>query len=229
VLAAKSVKHLQHLHLQFFREFFMTTHQSDVVRRAAPALAQSTRWLAPVLAAALCCAAHLAQAQNVMVYGEGQTPSAQDVADILSRGAADNIKQRGQIPAAVGSPFAALEQKPVSDVKQASVLSIPVQFGFDSSELTPQSRQQLDAIADGIKLTDGTIRVVIEGHTDAKGRPTYNDKLSLRRAAAVRDYLVGTRKLAAKLLLVEGKGAQKLLDKGDPYSPRNRRVQFRAG
>jgi flagellar motor protein MotB len=29
--------------------------------------------------------------------------------------------------------------------------------------------------------------------------------------------------------LVEGKGAQKLLDKGDPYSPRNRRVQFRAG
>ena len=206
----------------------MTTHRFDGLRHAAPALALRTL-MAPALALALCWSVPAAHAQNVMVYGEGQTPSAQDVADILSRGAADNIKQRGQVPASVGSPFAALEQKPVSDVKQASVLSIPVQFGFDSSELTPQSRQQLDAIAEGIKLTDGTIKVVIEGHTDAKGRPTYNDKLSLRRAAAVRDYLVGERKLATRLLVVEGKGSQKLLDKADPYSPRNRRVQFRAG
>jgi outer membrane protein OmpA-like peptidoglycan-associated protein len=180
-------------------------------------------------AAALVCTIGSAQAQNVMVYGEGQTPSAQDVADILSRGASQAIQQRGQAPGAMGSPFAVLEQKPVSNAKEASVLSIPVQFGFDSSELTLQSRQQLDAIAEGIKLTDGTIRVVVEGHTDAKGRATYNDRLSLRRAAAVRDYLVGERKLAAKLLLVEGKGAQKLLDKADPFSPRNRRVQFRAG
>jgi outer membrane protein OmpA-like peptidoglycan-associated protein len=217
--------------LQINREFYMTTHHLEVVRRAASA---ATRLLAcslvpSVAAITLVCAMPGAQAQNVMVYGEGQTPTAQEVADILSRGAADNIQQRGHVPGAVGSPFAALEQKPVSDAKQASVLSIPVQFGFDSAELTAQSRQQLDAIADGIKLTDGTIRVVIEGHTDAKGRPTYNERLSLRRAAAVRDYLVGERKLATKLLVVEGKGAQKPLDKADPFSPRNRRVQFRAG
>lgn len=176
--------------------------------------------------AALCCASWGAGAQNVIVYGEGQTPSAQDVADILSRGAAEQVKQRGQLP---GSPFAALTQKPVSTVSEASALSIPVQFGFDSAELSPQSRAQIDAIAEGIRLTEGTVRVVVEGHTDAKGRASYNDRLSLRRAAAVRDYLVHERKLSAKLLLVAGKGSQKLLDKADPFSPRNRRVQFRAG
>lgn len=201
----------------------MTAHRFQAVRQAATACA-------PLFAAvSLALAMHAAHAQNVLVYGEGQTPSAQDVADILSRGAAENIKQRGQVPGGLGSPFAALEQKPVAKVSEASVLSIPVQFGFDSSELTPESKQQLNAIADGIKLTDGTIKVVVEGHTDAKGRASYNDKLSLRRASAVRDYLVTERKLAAKLLLVEGKGAQKPLDKADPFSSRNRRVQFRAG
>lgn len=180
-----------------------------------------------IAAAALFCASQASLAQNVMVYGEGQTPSAQDVADILSRGASENIKQRGLNVA--GSPFAVLEQKPVARVSEASALSVPVQFGFDSAELTPQTRQQLNAIADGIKLTEGTVKVVIEGHTDAKGRATYNDKLSLRRAAAVRDYFVQERQLPVKLLMVEGKGAQKLLDKADPFSPRNRRVQFRAG
>jgi len=205
------------------REIQMTHYRQPALRRAVAACAQV------FAAASLACAMHGAQAQNVMVYGEGQTPSAQDVADILSRGAAEAIQHRGQVPGGLGSPFAALEQKPVASAKEASVLSIPVRFGFDSTELTAQSKQQLDAIADGIKLTDGTVKVVIEGHTDAKGRASYNDRLSLRRAAAVRDYLVSQRKLAAQLLVVEGKGAQKLLDKSDPFSARNRRVQFRAG
>lgn len=198
----------------------MTIRRLEAARKAASVCAQILT--ATVLLGAL----SVAQAQNVMVYGEGQGPSAQEVADILSRGASENVKQRGLN---AGSPFAALEQKPTSNVREASALSIPVQFGFDSSDLTPQSRQQLNAIADGIKLTEGTIRVVVEGHTDAKGRATYNDKLSLRRASAVRDYLVNERKLQAKLLLVEGQGSHKPLDKGDPYAARNRRVQFRAG
>lgn len=201
----------------------MSTHRLQLVRQAANACAQ---WFA---VATLASAAHLAAAQNVMVYDETQTPSAQDVAEILSRGAAENIQTRGRQGTSQGSPFAALEQKPVASVKEASVLSLPLQFGFDSTDLTPQSKQQLKAIADGIKLTDGTVRVVIEGHTDAKGRISYNDRLSLRRAAAVRDHLVTAYNVPVKLLQVEGKGPHKLLDKADPFSSRNRRVQFRAG
>ena len=168
----------------------------------------------------------VATAQSVMVYEKGQTPSAQDVADILSRGAVEQQKLRGQMPS--GSPFAALEQKPVRQVTEASALSVPVTFGFDSAQLTPQARIQLNTIADGIKLTEGTVKVVIEGHTDAKGALNYNDSLSLKRAEAVREYLVSVKGLSPKQLQVDGKGPRKPIDT-DPYSPRNRRVQFRAG
>jgi outer membrane protein OmpA-like peptidoglycan-associated protein len=188
----------------------------------------AARW---VSVGALLWASHLgAQAQTVMVYGQGQTPSGKDVADILSRGATENIKLRGQMPPnGAASPFAALEQKPTTRVTEATALSVPVVFAFDSVQLTPQARVQLNTIAEGIRLTEGTIKVVIEGHTDAKGSMSYNEALSLRRAAAVRDYLVGTKGLSVKLLLVEGLGPRKLLDPKDPLNPRNRRVQFRAG
>ncbi len=185
--------------------------------------ALAARVLFPLLCSALAPSVH---AQAVMVYEAGQTPSAQDVADILSRGAVAQQKLRGQIPA--GSPFAALEQKPVRQVTEASALSVPVTFGFDSAQLTPQARIQLNTIADGIKLTEGTVKVVIEGHTDAKGTLNYNDSLSLRRAQAVREYLIAVKGLSPRQLQVDGKGPRKPIDT-DPYSPRNRRVQFRAG
>ncbi len=185
--------------------------------------ALAARVLFPLLCSALAPSVH---AQAVMVYEAGQTPSAQDVADILSRGAVEQQKLRGQIPA--GSPFAALEQKPVRQVTEASALSVPVTFGFDSAQLTPQARIQLNTIADGIKLTEGTVKVVIEGHTDAKGTLNYNDSLSLRRAQAVREYLIAVKGLSPRQLQVDGKGPRKPIDT-DPYSPRNRRVQFRAG
>ncbi len=185
--------------------------------------ALAARVLFPLLCSALAPSVH---AQAAMASHAGPTPSAPAVADILSRGAVEQQKLRGQIPA--GSPFAALEQKPVRQVTEASALSVPVTFGFDSAQLTPQARIQLNTIADGIKLTEGTVKVVIEGHTDAKGTLNYNDSLSLRRAQAVREYLIAVKGLSPRQLQVDGKGPRKPIDT-DPYSPRNRRVQFRAG
>lgn len=173
-----------------------------------------------------------AQAQQaVMEYREGDAPSPADVAEILSRSAAENLKHRGlgRAGGGLGSPFAALEVKPVAQVREATALSVPVTFAFDSADLTPQSRKQLDAVAEGIRLTEGTVRVVVEGHTDAKGRLNYNDELSVRRARAVRDYFVQQHKLSPRQFVVEGRGPRALIDKQDPYSARNRRVQFRAG
>lgn len=201
----------------------MNLHFSPLTLKASIPLAR----LFSALALASC--AWTAQAQNVMVYEEGQSPSAQDIADILSRGASENITLRGKSAERGRSPFDLLEQTATKSVSEASAVSVPVHFEFASATLTPQAKQQLDVIADGIRLTEGTIKVVIEGHTDAKGNSNYNDSLSYRRAATVRNYLVGTKKLPVSQLSVEGKGAHKPLDKADPYSPVNRRVQFRAG
>lgn len=186
----------------------------------------ATHWAALLV---LAFGTSIAQAQTVMVYEPGQTPSPQEVADILFRGASEATKLRGQAPVGGRSPFALLEQTPTKNVSEASAVSVPVHFEFDSAALTARAKEQLDVIAEGIRLTDGTVKVVVEGHTDAKGSVGYNENLSYRRAAAVRSYLISVKKLPITLLSVEGKGPHKLLNKNDPYSATNRRVQFRAG
>ena len=86
----------------------------------------------------------LVHAQTVMVYGDGQQPTAQEVADILFRGASEATKLRGQAPINGRSPFALLEQTPTKNPVEASAVSVPVPFDFDSATLSPKARQQLD-------------------------------------------------------------------------------------
>ncbi len=200
----------------------MNRHLSPTHRAVLRSLLRTT-------AITLMYGALAAQAQTVMVYDEGRSPSAQEVADILFRGASEATKLRGQAPVNGHSPFALLEQTPTTNASDASAVSVPVHFDFDSANLTPKAKAQLDVIAEGIRLTEGTVKVVVEGHTDAKGSTAYNESLSYRRASAVRSYLVTVKKLPITLLGVEGKGPHKLLDKTHPYDATNRRVQFRAG
>jgi outer membrane protein OmpA-like peptidoglycan-associated protein len=70
-----------------------------------------------------------------------------------------------------------------------SALQWSAQFPFNSAELSAEMRAALD---DEIlpKLANGAIRVHISGHADRIGNPAYNQKLSERRADALRAYLV---------------------------------------
>ena len=52
-------------------------------------------------------------------------------------------------------------------------------------------------------------RVTIEGHTDAKGLEPYNQKLSERRATAVRQWLMVTGGLGGMHFLTSGYGAKR--------------------
>lgn len=62
-----------------------------------------------------------------------------------------------------------------------------VYFPFDSSELTGEARNILEANADCIQERDASVQ--IEGHCDERGTTEYNLALGERRANAVRDYL----------------------------------------
>jgi OOP family OmpA-OmpF porin len=70
--------------------------------------------------------------------------------------------------------------------------------------------------------------VVIEGHTCDMGPDAYNQKLSERRAAAVRDYLVQNGVNAANLSTV-GYGESQPMADNKTRSGRelNRRVEFK--
>jgi outer membrane protein OmpA-like peptidoglycan-associated protein len=112
-----------------------------------------------------------------------------------------------------------------------NALAVPIPFAFNSSILADEAKVPLDQIAEGIKLVQETTPVVvlIEGHTDAVGNPAYNKKLSQRRAAAVKRYLVVTHGVNPQLLKSVGKGDSEPLNPANPRGDENRRVQFRAG
>jgi outer membrane protein OmpA-like peptidoglycan-associated protein len=62
---------------------------------------------------------------------------------------------------------------------------------FDTGQYTlkPAAREKLAKVA-GIVLAHPGLRLEIEGHTDSVGSDEFNQQLSEKRAATVRDYLV---------------------------------------
>jgi outer membrane protein OmpA-like peptidoglycan-associated protein len=66
---------------------------------------------------------------------------------------------------------------------------------------------------------------IIAGHTDAKGGGEFNQKLSQRRAEAVRSYLITQFGIAGEKLTPKGYGKSQLLDPANPEDGVNRRVQ----
>lgn len=64
-----------------------------------------------------------------------------------------------------------------------------VNFDFDKATLTVNAKTLLDMVGDAL-VARSDVTVEIAGHTDAKGSDAYNLKLSDRRAASVKEYLV---------------------------------------
>ena len=100
-----------------------------------------------------------------------------------------------------------------------------INFDFDSAVIRPESLPILDQLHAGL-TADHASRIVIEGHTSSEGSDAYNQGLSERRAAAVRDELVG-RGLDAKMLASTGIGEGRPIATNDDESGRslNRRVE----
>ncbi len=57
-------------------------------------------------------------------------------------------------------------------------------FGFDSTQLTESSRDNISEMAETLKKYEDT-EIIVEGHTDSKGSKKYNQKLSEQRASSV--------------------------------------------
>lgn len=98
-------------------------------------------------------------------------------------------------------------------------------FDFDKYELKTEGRRALDDLADKLKAVDLEL-VLVVGHTDSVGSDAYNERLSLRRANAVRNYLV-TKGIDAKRIRTEGRGeTQPIADNNtEDGRARNRRVE----
>ena len=119
----------------------------------------------------------------------------------------------------------------IAKVKEESrgvviTLSGSVLFATGKSDLLPIAQDKLNQVAKA--LTDqGFKAIVVQGYTDSVGSAADNDRLSLRRAQSVRDYLV-TRGVPSEKATAEGKGASNPVADNKTADGRaeNRRVEI---
>jgi outer membrane protein OmpA-like peptidoglycan-associated protein len=98
-------------------------------------------------------------------------------------------------------------------------------FDFDKSDITPEAARIIKQAADEAKK--GNVRVIVTGHADRSGATDYNQRLSERRAGAVRAGLV-REGVAGNAIQISGRGEnENLVPTADgAREPRNRRVEI---
>jgi outer membrane protein OmpA-like peptidoglycan-associated protein len=120
-------------------------------------------------------------------------------------------------------PITSRTPKPVSPLPM--VLN-RVQFLYNSAEFEPVSLPELDSMVMILKQFS-QIRILIKGYTSSEGATEYNQKLSERRAEAVKNYLI-LHGIAAQRLQTKGFGETQLLvtDDSEDNKRLNRRIEL---
>ena len=105
-------------------------------------------------------------------------------------------------------------------------LSGGVLFATGKYDLLPIARDKLDEVAKAL-IDQGYKSMLVEGHTDSKGKASDNDTLSLKRAESVRTYLV-SRGIPSDKIRASGLGSSRsVADNGTPDGrANNRRVEI---
>jgi len=75
-----------------------------------------------------------------------------------------------------------------------------VYFDFNKANLRPEARAKLDTLAEKLKAAGDIEGIAIAGYADRIGSVSYNEALSKKRAAAVRDYLVSRKVVNANVV-----------------------------
>ncbi len=131
-------------------------------------------------------------------------------------------------PAPVAKPAPAPAPTPAPQPPAATKVTYAADafFDFDKSVLKPEGKAKLDDLVSKVK--DINLEVIIAvGHTDSVGTDAYNQRLSVRRAEAVKAYLV-SRGIEKNRVYTEGKGEKQPVadNKTAEGRAKNRRVEI---
>ena len=107
-------------------------------------------------------------------------------------------------PAPQAAPTAPQKPKPAAPKAVSVSFETEPLFNFDKSEIRADQRAKLDEFISGLSGTQYHAISVV-GHADRIGKNTYNQKLSERRAQAVKAYLV-RKGVPADKIQTEGRG-----------------------
>src|SRR5688500_6151219 len=97
-------------------------------------------------------------------------------------------------------------------VAEKVTFAADVLFDFDKAVVKPEGKSKLDDLADKVKGINLEVIIAI-GHADAIGTPAYNQNLSVRRAEAIKAYLI-TKGIEANRVYTEGKGESQPVTSG---------------
>jgi len=124
---------------------------------------------------------------------------------------------------AAEAPKPAAKPKPVAE---KVTFAADVLFDFDKSDIKPEGRSKLDDLAGKMKTINLEVVIAI-GHTDSIGTDAYNQKLSVRRAEAVKKYL-SSKGVEGNRIYTEGKGEKQPVasNKTKEGRAKNRRTEI---
>ena len=129
---------------------------------------------------------------------------------------------------AVAAPAAPAPAAPVAQKPAAAKVTYAADtfFDFDKAVVKPAGKAKLDDLVAKVKGINLEVIIAV-GHTDSVGSDAYNQKLSVRRAEAVKAYLV-SKGIEKNRIYTEGKGEKQPVadNKTKEGRAKNRRVEI---
>jgi OOP family OmpA-OmpF porin len=214
---------------------------SGVIVKNGQGLCVRTSYWTPALAQAECeggmaapAAVMAAPAAVMMAAPAATTYVAPAGTTYVAPAAPGMAKPAAPVAAPVAAPAAPAAVRPAAPAAPAApaVTVEKVTFAadafFDTNKavLKPEAKAKLDDLASKIKAI--TLEVIIAvGHTDSDASDAYNQKLSVKRAEAVKAYLV-TKGIEANRVYTEGKGEKQPVadNKTKEGKAKNRRTEI---
>ena len=146
------------------------------------------------------------------------TPPSDTAYTLTCTGAGGTTSSTGNIQVIVQPP-------PLAPKSERICIVLNIEFDTGKAVIRPQYHEEIGKVAEFMKKYPEA-NGVIEGHTDSVGGSKYNMKLSERRAASVRNYLVEKYGIAADRLSSKGYGFTKPVatNKTKEGRQKNRRI-----
>lgn len=189
------------------------------------------RWSSAICTACLCAACTPAGRIVLLPQSGGSSAvvvtTAVGSAELNTPYAAADLGSKGELKARVASESEVRERYPdLLRLQPPTPQRFTLNFQPGTSELTPESMAELDAVLSVARSRSGG-EIVIVGHTDRQGAADANDALSLRRANTIRELLIA-KGFRGDLVEPVGRGEREPLvaTEDNVPEPRNRRADI---